>query len=137
MVAAKIYTTCPVIQVLRSVRTRYKGVPEDRKGMSAKSSTSTTEERRIELLSPKLQMKDSTICIVVLWSTAKRTALSVSRKLKIKPSAKVMIILGFPRQSRKLYSEIVKISLHSLTIAATAFLPGMQTGPKKAVPIPQ
>ena len=56
----------------------------------------------MELLSPKLQMKDSSICMVVLWSMAKRTALSVKRKLMMKVRAKVTVMRGLARQRRKL-----------------------------------
>jgi len=46
---------------LRRQTTKYNGVPEDKKGMSANSSMSMDEINRIELLSPKLQINVSTI----------------------------------------------------------------------------
>ena len=95
-----------MIQILRLVRTRYRGVPEDRKGISAKSITSKTEDSRMELLSPKFQMNTSTSCMVVLCYTAKVTALSESRKHRMKANRKVTRIRGFPRHNRKLYPAI-------------------------------
>ena len=92
--------------------------------MSAKSSTRSTEDRRIELLSPKLQMNTSTSCRVVLCSTAKVTALSERRKHRIKASRKVTRIRGFPRHRRKLYPAIEKDWRISFTAAPASFFPG-------------
>ena len=69
--------------------------PGDRNGMSANSSTSSSDESRIELESPNVQTKASTICIVVLYSRAKLTALSDSRKHSMNASAYVMKMRGF------------------------------------------
>ena len=80
----------------------------------------------------KLQeMKVSTSCKVVLCSTAKRTALSVSKKQRIKDRAKVTTILGLPRQSRKLYPAMEKACLIFFIAAATSSRPETQTGSQK------
>ena len=77
------------------------------------------------------QMKVSTSCKVMLCSTAKRTALSVSKKQRIKDRAKVTTILGLPRQSRKLYPAMEKACLIFFIAAATSSRPETQTGSQK------
>ena len=79
----------PRSQVARSMRHRKKGVPGERPGMSAKSKRRSREDSRMELLSPKVQTKASTICMVVSYSWANFTALSERRKHSTKARAKV------------------------------------------------
>lgn len=76
------------------------------------------------MLSPKFQMNTSTSCTVVLCSTAKVTALSESRKHRIKASRKVTKILGFPRHRRKLYPAMEKDWRISFTAAPASFFHG-------------
>lgn len=76
--------------------------------MSANSRTSSIDARSIEFESPNVQTNASTICIVVLYSSANLTALSESRKQSINASANVIIILGFLAHPRKLYDETVQ-----------------------------
>ena len=96
----------------------------DMKGMSAKSSSNSSEERSIELLSPNVQTKASTSCIVVSYSLANFTALSESRKQSTKARQKVITILGFLCQRRKLYGhgeDLLRLHiLSSLLFAAYA-----------------
>ena len=120
-----------VSQVRRRVRTRYSGVPEDKKGMSANSSTSSTEDSRMEPLSPKFQMNTSTSCMVVLCSTAKVTALSESRKHRMKASRNVTNIRGFPRHRRKLYPAMEKACLIFFIAAVTSSQRGTQRETQK------
>ena len=79
------------------------------KGISAKSRSNSSEERSIELLSPNVHTNASTSCMVVSYSLANFTALSDSRKHSTNARQKVIAILGFLYQRRKLYWVTAKI----------------------------
>ena len=95
------------------------------KGMSAKSSRRSNEESNIELLSPNVHTKASTSCIVVSYSLANFTALSDSRKHSTNARQKVITILGFLCQRRKLYRVTAKICFGFICVQAS-FLRRMQ-----------
>jgi hypothetical protein len=91
-----------VIHRLRFIRTRKSGVPEERKGISAKSKIRSREMSKMELLSPNVQIKGSNICMGVPWASANCTALSVNRKQRTNASPKVTRMRGFFFHCRKL-----------------------------------
>lgn len=88
--------------LVRLTRMRKNGVPEDRNGISVNSRINSSDMSKMELLSPNVQMKGSVSCMVVLWDTAKVTALLDSRKLNINAKAKVTIMRGLCCHWRKL-----------------------------------
>ena len=63
----------------------------------------------MELASPKVQTNASTICIVVSYSRANCTALSDSKKHRIKARQKVIMMRGFLCHRRKLYLVTARI----------------------------
>ena len=71
------------------------GVPLVIKGISANKKTRIREASKIELLSPKVQMNGSRICIDVSYFSAKAATLSDNKKQKINAIEKLRKIRGF------------------------------------------